>query len=292
MLGRIFVAADGRLRSGWALLVFWGVLGLGWGLVQQLLFRPQALAGTLGTPWALPPAFGRVAAALFATWVGCLLVRQPLRDAGYAPRRAGRLLVLGLVLGGSAVSSAVGVAVLAGQERFAFSGAGLAALARDGAIELLAFVGFSVAEEIATRGFMLQQLARAFGWPARRWGVAAAVVVTGGMFGFAHGGNPNVSRVAVLNIVLIGLWFGALVVRTGSLWVTFGAHTAWNVVEGVLWGEPVSGFDAGTAILRREWFGAELWTGGSFGTEGSLVTSVVVAVLLVGTLVLPPARRV
>lgn len=284
MLGRIFVAADGRVRSGWALLVFAGVLGLGWGLVQVLLFTSQVLTGTFATPWALLPSCGRVAAALFATWVGCLLVRQPLSEAGYARDRAGRLLALGLALGGGAVSSAVGVAVLMGKERFALSGAGLAALGQDGAIESLVFVGFSVAEEMATRGFMLQQLARGLGWRSRRFGAVAAVVVTGGLFGLAHGSNPNVSAVALLNIVLIGLWFGALVVRTGSLWVTFGAHTAWNVMEGVLWGEPVSGFDAGTALLRREWFGAELWTGGSFGTEGSLVTSVVVAMLLVGTL--------
>jgi membrane protease YdiL (CAAX protease family) len=312
-LKKIFIAGDGKVRSIWALLVFGAVvavINLGLRVLLTLWGVPTLGQGELDDPRALVESVTRLASALIATVAGCAVVRQPFTAAHLAPRSAGRLLALGLALGAAVVSCSVGISALAGMERFSFSAVPPAEIALAGALELVVFVGVSASEELVLRGFFLQQLARGLGgvvrWfalrpaaadPARadalgvRIGAVAAVVISGSAFGIGHAGNPNASPVAVLNIALAGLWLGAVVMRTGSLWMVIGIHIAWNWFEGFVWGEPVSGIQVGTTLLVRTPQGSELWTGGGFGPEASAIMAVVMAVALLGTVLWPTPRR-
>jgi hypothetical protein len=127
----------------------------------------------------------------------------------------------------------------------------------------------AAAEEVVFRGYPLQALAEA-------WGPAAAVGVTSVGFGLLHLGNPGAGTVEAANVTVAGLVLGALVVRTGSLWLASGAHLGWNWAHGFLADLPVSGLDLvdapGVVARVREdaWMG-----GGGFGPEGSLATTAV-----------------
>ena len=127
----------------------------------------------------------------------------------------------------------------------------------------------AAAEEVVFRGYPLQAL-------AELWGPAAAVGLTSVGFGLLHLGNPGAGTVEAANVTVAGLFLGALVVRTGSLWLASGAHLGWNWAHGFLADLPVSGLDLVDApgVVAR--VRGEAWLGGGeFGPEGSLATTAV-----------------
>jgi membrane protease YdiL (CAAX protease family) len=117
-------------------------------------------------------------------------------------------------------------------------------------------------------------------WPhALGWGVT--VVLSAGLFGLAHQGNPSASALSFANTVLAGIWLGVAVVRTRTLSWAIGLHIGWNVSQALVWGSPVSGLSERSlgeplpSLLRWSSPTPEWWSGGAYGLEGSIVTSVV-----------------
>ena len=99
--------------------------------------------------------------------------------------------------------------------------------------------------------------------------------------------NPAATWLAALQVALVGAWFGALTVRTGSLWVAMGLHVAWNFFEGFVFGQPVSGNAPGTSLLIGGNAAAPtFWSGGAFGPEAAGWTAVVLVLGLGLTLTL------
>ena len=127
---------------------------------------------------------------------------------------------------------------------------------------LLLCVG--VAEEIIARGFVFTMV-------AGRWGTWAAIVASAALFGILHLPNDDATLMSAVGIALhSGLMLAGLLLLTRSLWAPIGAHFAWNLFEGPIWGMPVSGLDV-HALVRARVEGPELWTGGAFGPEAGLV---------------------
>jgi membrane protease YdiL (CAAX protease family) len=61
---------------------------------------------------------------------------------------------------------------------------------------------------------------------------AAAIVLSGLIFGFLHAGNPNADWWSSTAIAIeAGLLFGVLFCLTRSLWVVIGLHAAWNIAQ-------------------------------------------------------------
>ena len=101
---------------------------------------------------------------------------------------------------------------------------------------------------------------------------------------------------STFNVALVGWWFGALVVRTGSLWTAIAMHVSWNFCEGFVFGAPVSGLHPGVSLLRASVEPRGFWSGGQFGPEASGLTAVLLATGLLVTVAwrsptktLPPA---
>jgi hypothetical protein len=87
------------------------------------------------------------------------------------------------------------------------------------------------------------------------------------------------TRVAMLNITLIGVFFALSYIKTGSLWFPIGFHAAWNFFLGCIWSMPVSG--VGTfRVLDVSISSNALLTGGDFGAEGSILLTPLLLVLL------------
>jgi hypothetical protein len=57
---------------------------------------------------------------------------------------------------------------------------------------------------------------------------------------------------------------------TRSLWLPIGLHAGWNIMQGPVFGVPVSGNPA-HGLLRSRLSGPTLLSGGSFGLEASII---------------------
>ena len=62
---------------------------------------------------------------------------------------------------------------------------------------------------------------------------------------------------------------------TRSLWFAMGLHTAWNFLQGTIFGVAVSGIGAPTDSLFQPLIQGNPWlTGGAFGIEASVIAVV------------------
>jgi uncharacterized protein len=249
-------------------------------LLRILAFVVLMLAAAivLGAFWALLPVptdgawifAGTIVTAAAAVLAGALLLRyvddRPAAALGIGLTRQ-TLPQSGLGFGIGAAGLVVAVLGIAAAGALAFqaapgtAGEWLLTLAAQG----LVFTVAAFAEEALFRGYPFQVLVR---WA----GPALAVALSSVMFAAAHGANPEVGWLALLNIGLAGVLLGVAYLRTLSLWFATALHLAWNWTMATLFDLPVSGiavFD--TPLYDAHVGGPAWWTGGEFGPEGGLV---------------------
>lgn len=158
---------------------------------------------------------------------------------------------------------------------------------------LLVFgLGAGIGEEIITRGVLYRIVEEGLGtW----WALAISAL----FFGAAHIFNPGATVWSSLAIAIeAGILLALLYLVTRSLWTCVGLHAAWNVMQGTVFGIPVSG-TAAHGWLVSERSGPDWLSGGVFGAEASVVALItctaISALLLVIALrqgrILPPSWR-
>ncbi len=136
-------------------------------------------------------------------------------------------------------------------------------------------------EEILCRGFFMPSL-------SQKLPLWAAVLISSVFFSLMHIMNAGFNFIVLINLTLTGIMFALLAIRFDSLFVCCAAHSIWNLVQGNFYGLPVSGMDAGGSVFRFELAeNMDLWTGGTFGLEGSLSETIVMAVVIAALLFIP-----
>ena len=150
------------------------------------------------------------------------------------------------------------------------------------AMVLMVGPGAGIAEEIMFRGVLFRIVEEGLG----TW---AGLLVSALAFGAVHLGNPNATLWSGLAIAIeAGVLFALVYHVTRSLWFCMGLHAAWNIMEGPVFGTPVSGLPP-MGWLHSRLDGPAWLSGGSFGPENSLVT--VTACILLATVFLAMAVR-
>ena len=137
-------------------------------------------------------------------------------------------------------------------------------------------------EEVLVRGVLFRILEESLGsWIAL--GLSALI------FGLLHAFNPGANVVSTVAIALeAGVLLAAAYMYARRLWLVIGLHAAWNFTEGGIFGVSVSGGRA-HGLLRVQFQGSDLLTGGTFGPEASIVAVVLCLAAGIGFIVL--ARR-
>lgn len=136
-----------------------------------------------------------------------------------------------------------------------------------GVIWILVFILVALGEEILNRGFIMGTL--------RRTGnIYFIMLVPSIIFGMIHLTNPSVTLLSVLNIILVGILFSYMYIKSGNIWMCIGYHFTWNVFQGVIYGMPVSGLNI-PGFLTTEFTHANILNGGGFGIEGGILTTIV-----------------
>jgi membrane protease YdiL (CAAX protease family) len=146
---------------------------------------------------------------------------------------------------------------------------------------VLLFCG-AAGEEIAFRGFAQQYLMRGYG----AW---AAILGMGSLFGAMHASNPGATPLGIVNTAGFGILFGAALWRAHDLWLPIGMHFGWNATLPFL-GVGLSGLTIRVTRYQLVWKAGDLWSGGSYGPEASLLASGTLAVLFL-VLWVTPVRR-
>lgn len=279
----VFRNRFGHWRGGWRILLYLvALLAFGWGAHAIMAVVGLDLSGGLET-WPAVVRSARQclvligAAALLLRWVD----ERPIAalGLGFEPGWGGELAV-GAAAGFGLASAVVLVLVATGRAALSWTPTGaFAALPQ----LLLLFVFAGAAEELVFRGYVLQALGEA----TRPWLAAVALCLA---FAAVHLDNPDVSRLGVLNIFVIGLLLAAGYLLTRRLWLPIGLHAAFNLTQGWLWGFDVSGIDVQHTLLTAVPAGPDLVTGGGFGIEGSVITTIVVGAVLGWTLVARAVR--
>ena len=127
-----------------------------------------------------------------------------------------------------------------------------------------------------------------------------SLAISAVFFGAAHIANPAATLWSSAAIAIeAGILLALVYHVTRSLWACAGLHAAWNIMQGTVYGIPVSGTHAdGFLVSTRT--GPDWLSGGAFGAEASVVALAcgvaVSAVLLVialrrGSIVAPSWRR-
>jgi hypothetical protein len=124
----------------------------------------------------------------------------------------------------------------------------------------------AVNEEAIFRGYPFQRLVESIT-------PLGAIALTSLLFGLAHVANPHSTWISTLNTALIGITLAIAYLRTRSLWMPIGMHFIWNFLLGFFVGLPVSGLTLSDSILTAQVQGPIWLTGGSYGPEGSLLTT-------------------
>jgi membrane protease YdiL (CAAX protease family) len=254
-------------------------------------YRGGVLAGAfpgadLGTVFRVVSSLSAaLGIAVIVAVAGVVLDRRRLPDFGFHVDRAWWAdCAFGTALGIALMAAIFLAGVAAGWFRVvgtAFAEPGFSFLGLVAGY-LVVFAAVSFTEELLVRGYLLTNLAEGFrvGPVTGRIALGIAVLLTSGLFGWLHAGNPNATLVSTATIALAGVFLAAGYALTGELAIPLGLHFSWNYAQGVLFGFPVSGLRVGVAVVRTRETGPDLVTGGRFGPEAGLLG---VAAILLGT---------
>lgn len=133
-------------------------------------------------------------------------------------------------------------------------------------IILIAWIIQGAAEELFLRGFMFQAI-------TVRYDVYKGIIIPAIVFALLHLGNNGINAISLINILLCGLALMLLVLKDGNLWGAFGFHTAWNLLQGNVFGISISGNTMDVSLFKTVIQTDTIWSGGAFGLEGSLLTT-------------------
>ena len=245
------------------------------GILKPMGFRSADLA-TQWQPLTIQLLGFGFTALLILAWAWLFERRSPasLGLNGAALIRYGR----GLLVGAGFLLASIGLAWALGGYRI--EGAGVWTAPAPVLFIPIAclFVGFMVqggTEELMLRGWLMQLV-------ASRHGLVIAIIVNSLVFTLLHAGNIKPSAelfLGLANLLLFSLLVSLYAIKEGSLRGVCAWHSAWNTLLGVGFGLDVSGGKIAVQSLIVDLApaqGAPWWlTGGAFGPEASVTTSVV-----------------
>ncbi len=274
---------DSTVRVFLFCFAVFGVFGLGQALASVAL---QLIAPDAGAAVSMLVSLFSTMFTVAGVLVWCLCFeRRTMTTLGFIRRGAVLDYLVGVVLGVLLIGASLGACVATGAATVT-----VADPAPSWGMLALFLVGFLIqglSEEMLCRSHLMVSLSR----KRPLWFCAVGNAL---FFSLLHIANPGVTVIALLNIFLFGLFASILILRRGSIWMAAAIHSLWNFAQGNLFGIPVSGLTGTPSPLRTE-MPAEttlqaLINGGSFGLEGGLAVTVVLAVAIFVVLLVPTKK--
>ena len=200
-----------------------------------------------------------------------LIGRHHVLRAGEYPLR---WILIGLLIGSGGLATCVFYAWLNGSLiRVAIEPQAQNYLLLSTAIVLLGVT----AEELLFRGWLLSALQDMLG---SSWAILLSALAFSGFHWWAGGAEADV--VSLANLMVGGLWFGLLAVRSKGILAPMAAHFAWNASESIVFGlDPNPGVDDLGALTNFDLIGTPMWGGSAEGLNASIAMTLVLAALVI-----------
>lgn len=213
-------------------------------------------------------------ASLFATVIGTILSilycrtieHRSYGSMGFRKRKALPHYLMGLAVGIVMMGAITGISVLTG-----ISEIKLTSNIQIGLI-ILYFFGFFIqgmSEEVIFRGYFMSTI-------GGKHSAATAIAVSSVGFAIAHLANPGITVLAFINLTLFGIFAALYIICFDDIWGACAVHSIWNFTQGNVFGISVSGTGEAASVFRTTAVSDKAWlSGGEFGIEGSILTTVV-----------------
>jgi membrane protease YdiL (CAAX protease family) len=269
MIVKLFVK-DARLRPFWRLGVYAIAVVFLSALLLAVYYAARGKTFDAARSWSDDIAtelVTAIAVLIVSIFLRRTLDRRSIASLGFALRGPWlRLLGMGVLFGAGMQTIANAIEWATGSAHLTAHGS----LAGDVRLVVIAagiLLAEAFLEEMSFRGYVLQNL-----W--EEWGIVPAIVLSSVAFAWLHVINPHAHEQIALTfsgLLAFAFWASMSLLWTKSLWLALGAHMAWNLFEGPVFGLPVSGLAMPVHTVLVQSITGPVWlTGGAFGPEAGV----------------------
>lgn len=244
-----------------------GAMIISQGIILQFIVQQVDLSQELIQFYNLFISFGFV---IFMVWMWVrFFEKRSFTSLGFSPNKAFRKYIKGFFSGIAMLSVVIGLMAIFGTIDFQQNPKPLNF--HMWSVFLIMLIGYVVqgaAEEILSRGWLFQVIGARY----KPW---LGAVISSVIFALLHGFNTGISILAILNLLLFSCLLIFFILYDKSIWAACGWHTAWNWAMENIFGLKVSGTEGLGSVFNLSVKGPNIITGGDFGPEGSILTSIV-----------------
>lgn len=130
-------------------------------------------------------------------------------------------------------------------------------------------------EELVTRSILMNFL-------AAKYSPLVGIISNALIFSLLHLANNSFGFLAAINIFIVGILFSLLFYVSDDIMLSAAAHSFWNFAQGNIFGISVSGIaNSKNTIFISKLLGNPSLTGGAFGIEGGLATTIVLTIVTI-----------
>lgn len=235
---------------------------LGWAIGVAFIPIPEPDNAAVWRFWAELMPLLLVAVITLAFWLA-----DKRKICLHLAERPAYNIALGLVTGAIWLGGAVGILYLAGAIRFA--GRNEISMLW---LWLLSALLNTIMQEMLIRGYLYQMIKSSCN-------IAAAVIVSTGLFTLAHGGAFEAGLLPVLNVITMSLFMTAVLEYAESLIAPVVIHFLWNGIGAIILGG-VSLAEDYPHLYNMVLSGDPVISGGSCKIEGSIVVLILNVLLM------------
>ncbi|WP_282929128.1 CPBP family intramembrane glutamic endopeptidase [Anaerococcus sp. Marseille-Q7828] len=130
-------------------------------------------------------------------------------------------------------------------------------------------------EELVTRSILMNYF-------AAKYSPLVGIISNALIFSLLHLANNSFGFLAAINIFIVGILFSLLFYVSDDIMLSAAAHSFWNFAQGNVFGISVSGMTTSkNTIFISKLLGNPSLTGGAFGIEGGLATTIVLTIVTI-----------
>lgn len=237
---------------------------VGWAICASVIPIPDTSSAAIWRFWAELIPFLSIVVLTFIFWrmdkrkIRLHLTEKPVYS-----------IILGCVTGAVWLGASIGILSLAGVIHIT----GINRISLLWLWMISAFLN-TVMQEMLVRGYLYQMI-------KSNYNIVAAIIVSTGLFTFAHGGAFEAGVLPVLNVIIMSLFMTAVLEYTESLIAPIIIHFLWNGVGAIILGG-VSLAEDYPHLFNMTISGNPLLSGGSCKIEGSVVVFIINLILMIG----------